>query len=77
MRLRLLFSFWTAIALLSLAACEFHADAGSPPATPSSTPASTAPLTNPTASAPAPASTLPTNSMHTGHIVLKHDDAGA
>lgn len=76
MRLRLLFSIWTAVALLSLAACEFHAEAGSPPATPSSTPAAT---TAPATTTPAPAATpapTSTNTIHTGHIQLQHDDGG-
>ena len=79
MRFRLLFSVWSALALVSLAACEFHAEAGSPPATPSSTPAATsapaATTAAPTAT-PATTSTVPSKTISTGHITLKPQDGG-
>ena len=79
MRFRLLFSIWAGLALVSLAACEFHAEAGSPPATPSSTPAATtapAATTKAPAATPAPTSTVPSKTMNTGHIVLHPEDGG-
>ncbi|MGH7329090.1 MAG: hypothetical protein ACREJX_12135 [Polyangiaceae bacterium] len=73
----MLFSIWTAFALLSLAACEFHAEAGSPPATPSSTPAATTAPATPAVATPAPTSTVPPKTNATGHMILHANDGGA
>lgn len=78
MRLGLLFSITIALAAVPLVACEFHAEAGSPPATPSATPAST--TTAPAATTPAPAATptVPTGeTVHPAKIHRHDDDAGA